>query len=45
MDRLRKLAPPKSWAKMSPDVEIIATSQFALERPVKREETKEETTP
>jgi hypothetical protein len=45
LDRLKNLAPPKSWAKMSPDVEIIATSQFALERPVKKEEMKEETTP
>lgn len=41
LDRLKKLAPPKSWAKMAPNVDILATSEFALERPVKKEATTE----
>ena len=41
LDRLKKLAPPKSWAKMAPNVDMIATSQFALERPAKKEATTE----
>ncbi len=39
LDKLKRLAPPKSWAKMLPDPEILATSQFALERPAKKEAT------
>jgi hypothetical protein len=41
LDRLKRLAPYKSWSKMAPVTDIIATSEFALERPEKKEVTAE----
>ena len=32
LDKLRRFIPPKSWDKMMPEVEIMATSHWALER-------------
>ena len=32
VDMLKKFIPPKSWDKMMPEVEMMATSQWALER-------------
>lgn len=41
LDKLKKLAPPKSWSKMAPDVHILATSDYALENPAQEEATRE----
>ena len=37
LDKLRKLAPPKDYGKMLPNVEVMATSKWAVERPTRKE--------
>ena len=37
LDKLRRLAPPKSWSRLEPDVALRATSDFALEKPARKE--------
>jgi len=37
LDKLKTFAPPKHWSKMAPDVNILATSQYALENPAQEE--------
>jgi len=37
LDKLRKLAPPKDYGKMVPNVEVMATSKWAVERPTRKE--------
>jgi Methylene-tetrahydrofolate reductase C terminal len=41
LDRLKRPVPFKSWSKMAPESSSIATSEFALERPAKKEATTE----
>jgi hypothetical protein len=41
LDKLKELRPPKSWGKMAPDVNILATSRYALEKPDEKEATAE----
>jgi hypothetical protein len=41
LDRLKKLAPPKSWSRMAPITDMMGTSDFALENPEKEEVTAE----
>jgi hypothetical protein len=37
LDKLKKLAPYKSWSKMAPDPQILGTSDYALENPDREE--------
>ncbi len=37
LDKLREFVPPQDWSRMMPKVEIMATSRWALERPVQKE--------
>jgi len=37
LDKLKKLAPPKDWGKMTPRAEMLATSRWAIEKPVQKE--------
>jgi hypothetical protein len=37
LDKLRKMAPPKDYGKMLPNVEVMATDKWAVERPTQKE--------
>jgi hypothetical protein len=37
LDKLKRVAPPKSWGKMAPDVHILDTADYALEKPATKE--------